>query len=377
MKRETPPLRIVHVGNHTLPCVGGVENVIWQSAKEQAELGHTVKIMVFDTCSRGEKLPAEETREGVTIMRVPQRGFSFYRIPPVNELLSCAADADIIHIHGVGAWLDILARHKNRLRGKLVLTTHGGFFHTKKRGLLKWAYAHVVLPFSWNQMDGIIYVSASDQNHFSFLPQEKTMVQENGIESAYGKLPLSRKKDGVFLFVGRISSNKRVDQLIETFAMHSRTAPGKKSTLHIVGKDWEGIQSALEKRVTELGLSSRIIFHGEVSDKQKMELFARASYFVSASEYEGFGISVVEAMAAGCIPCVNTIPPFEKFVTRGTGMLVDYSDYAAASSAWNGLVEMPASVRQKKQAAGRKFAQQYEWKKCIAKMVEWYYSLVR
>ena len=367
-------MHILHVGNHSYPCVGGVENVIWQSAREQAKLGHEVEIMVFNTCSTGEKCAVYEKKDGVTIHRVPQSGFSFYRVPPRGALLARARDKDIIHIHGVGSWLDTLAGAKNMLSGKLILTTHGGFFHTTHRGWLKALYARLILPRSWNKMDGIIYVSPSDKENFSFLPQEKTIVFPNGIEEDFLHVKQTKKDPEMFLFVGRLSENKHVERLIETFSRFCSLNKRKNPSLHIVGKDWENSRAQLEQLAREKGFESRVIFHGEVADAQKMKLYSRATIFVSASTYEGFGISVVEAMAAGCVVCVNDIPPFREFVHGGNGFLTDYSIPENAAHAWNKTVSLRASDKKIILQKARAYAEELSWPKLISKQVEWYRS---
>ena len=55
----------------------------------------------------------------------------------------------------------------------------------------------------------------------------------------------------------------------------------------------------------ELGIEKNVFFLGRVSDKELLEYYGRSEFFISASEYEGFGITVVEAMAAG-LPVVVT-----------------------------------------------------------------------
>ena len=50
------------------------------------------------------------------------------------------------------------------------------------------------------------------------------------------------------------------------------------------------------------------------SDDDLLELMADSRYFISASEYEGFGLSALEAMAAGSTPIADTIPSFVKMI---------------------------------------------------------------
>ncbi|MFH0970333.1 MAG: glycosyltransferase family 4 protein [Candidatus Diapherotrites archaeon] len=368
-------LRILHVGNHTIPCIGGIENVIWQSAREQARQGDHVEILVFNTCTKGNILPAREEKDGVIIHRVPPKGFSFYRAPPADELMKFAQDKDIVHIHGVGAWMDALAQRKKKLSAKLILTTHGGFFHTRKRGWLKWIYSVFVLPSSWKSIDGILYVSENDKMHFCELPQEKTIILPNGIEEELIPSTIPMKKRHTFLFLGRLSRNKRVDRLIDAFVEYSAHDP--KAKLLIAGQDWEGIQKELEERVLRKGGMGKIIFLGNVTEAQRKSLLKESNVFVSASEYEGFGISAIEAMANGAILCLNTIPSFSSFITQGRGFLVDYSDTKAVLGIWKEIESMTATQLSIQRKNAHAFAKTFAWKVIVKKQLEWYHSILK
>lgn len=372
-------LKILHVGNHTRPCVGGVEEVIWSLAHEQAEQGHAVEIMVFDTCTRGnEKLSAREKIGKVVVHRVPASGFSFYPTPSEQILVEKAREMDVVHIHGVGAWLDILAWNKEKLSAKLILTTHGGFFHTKQRRLLKWVYAHFILPRAWRKLDGVTFVSSSDVIKFSFM-QNMSVPREviaNGISEDYFSLSLKKKDANILLFVGRLSQNKRVDNLIRAFAVFARHPSAKDVELHIIGKDWEGIQSELKAVAQFEGVSPRVFFHGEVSENEKFEWLERAGYLVSASEYEGFGIGIIEGMAAGCIPILNTIPPFREFSSGGRGMLLAFENPRDAGEKmtgyWNAMREKSSTIRND----CRMYARSFSWKIIAHKYNEFYFNIL-
>ena len=95
--------------------------------------------------------------------------------------------------------------------------------------------------------------------------------------------------------VGRLVPNKRIDEVLRTFACYERTcAPG--SRLAIVGGD-EGFE-AYGKACRRLASALRIHdpFLGSIDEDQKQELLARASAYLVCSEHEGFCVPLVEAM---------------------------------------------------------------------------------
>jgi glycosyltransferase involved in cell wall biosynthesis len=86
--------------------------------------------------------------------------------------------------------------------------------------------------------------------------------------------------------------------------------------------------------VSELrGLAApNVRFPGYVTDHQLEDLLGRAKAYVQASFTEGFGLSLVEAMSAGCVPVVTAAGALPE-VVGDTGFYVDYDDDRALANA--------------------------------------------
>lgn len=107
-----------------------------------------------------------------------------------------------------------------------------------------------------------------------------------------------------FLFVGRVTRNKRQDLLMHMFDYYYRCI-NRHSWLFLVGStehDPEYMQELTDLRVN-LVSGERIVFTGKVSDEAVRTYYRLASVFVCASEHEGFGVPLLEAMAHG-VPVV-------------------------------------------------------------------------
>ena len=97
------------------------------------------------------------------------------------------------------------------------------------------------------------------------------------------------------LFVGRLDSEKRVDELLRAFAALPPRLAGAR--LEIVGK---GPRLEGWSRLTDrLGLSERVRFAGFVSDAELIDLYARAAVFCMPGVAELQSLVTLEAMSAG------------------------------------------------------------------------------
>lgn len=104
------------------------------------------------------------------------------------------------------------------------------------------------------------------------------------------------------LFVGRLVPNKCFHDLISALSVLARSRP--EARLVLVGREVSvDYKSRLEALAERLGVRDRVLFAGEVSDRELAAWYERADVFVCLSEHEGFCVPLVEAMAYG-VPVV-------------------------------------------------------------------------
>jgi glycosyltransferase involved in cell wall biosynthesis len=105
-----------------------------------------------------------------------------------------------------------------------------------------------------------------------------------------------RPEDGTFrvLCVCRFYRRKRVDQIIRAIA---RLTPNSGVVLRLVGNGPEAAR--LRRLVADLGIETRVVFLGDLSTEALAREYAHCDAFALMSAQEGFGIVLLEAMAAG------------------------------------------------------------------------------
>jgi glycosyltransferase involved in cell wall biosynthesis len=127
----------------------------------------------------------------------------------------------------------------------------------------------------------------------------------------------------VILYLGRLESCKRLDVALRAFAM---SACARTHTHFIVaGPEEDRCGARLRRLSAELGLQERVVFTGMLEPSARLSALADADLFLLTSEFESFGIAVVEALAAG-IPVI---------ISEGAGIARDILRHRA------GLVAAP------------------------------------
>jgi glycosyltransferase involved in cell wall biosynthesis len=122
------------------------------------------------------------------------------------------------------------------------------------------------------------------------------------------------------LAVGRLAPNKRIEDVIHTFALLQR-GPLPRSRLLLVGdRGLSAYAAALAALARELSLRD-VVFCGHVEDDELRSAYGLADVLVSLSEHEGYGVPLVEAMLAG-VPVVAYDAGAVRETMSGGGVLL-------------------------------------------------------
>jgi glycosyltransferase involved in cell wall biosynthesis len=136
--------------------------------------------------------------------------------------------------------------------------------------------------------------------------REKIFVTGNGVDTE--KYLYSSEKQQLILVLGRLVSYKNVDRALCIFRKVKEQV--KNAKLVIVGDGPE------RKRLEALSKDSDVQFLGHVSEAKKLELLQQAKILISCSEFEGFGMAPIEALACGVFPVLSDIPAHHEVVGK-------------------------------------------------------------
>jgi glycosyltransferase involved in cell wall biosynthesis len=131
---------------------------------------------------------------------------------------------------------------------------------------------------------------------------EKAIISPTGMEFEFIRSHIFPNKEKIptLIYFGRLKKYKRVDHIIEGFSFIKKSM--KDAVLWIAGKGDQ--EDALKMFAKELDIEKDVIFYGFVDEEKKIELLSRSWVYLIASEKEGWGLTVIEANAAG-IPVVG------------------------------------------------------------------------
>lgn len=354
-------MQIVHVVRQFHPSVGGLEDVVAQLARVQYGKGHDVRVVTLDrifNAPGGAKLPKWERIGDIEVVRVPYVGSTRYPIAP--SVIRHIRHADIVHVHGIDFIFDYLAWTAPFHRRKLVVSTHGGFFHTSFAARLKKFYFNVITRASLRWYAGVACVSAADEAMFKKVRVRGACLIENGVDVDKFADSGAKTPRKALLAMGRLSSNKRIDQVLAFLAALRRVDP--EWSLTIAGRPYDISIDDLHGYVRHLGLTGHVRIVDSPSNDDIRGLMADASVFICASSYEGFGLVAIEAMSAGLWPVLSGIPPFRHLAEQtGLGSIVNFDNVDAAALAFLDVWEKVASHYEQARYAAMKAAAGYRW----------------
>jgi glycosyltransferase involved in cell wall biosynthesis len=196
----------------------------------------------------------------------------------------------------------------------------------------------------------------ADLLRFYRLPDDKIRVIPLGVDPKFFEIVRTGRPEPILLSVSTLHPHKNLDRMLRAFGAFHRARP----EFRLVIAGLRGFDTAnLERLRQELGLSDAVELTGWIPREDLYSLYARACAFVYPSTFEGFGLPVLEALAAGLPTACSNIEPLAS--TAGDAALqFDPEDEKALLDAMTRLV-CDEGLRAQLAAAGPQRAAQFSW----------------
>lgn len=324
----------MRIGIVCYPTVGGSGVIATEVAHALAAKGHEVHLLSYDRPSR-----LRRGTPGLRFHQVAVSAYPLFRYPPYDLALATRmlevreeAGVELFHVHyaiphAVSAFLA-----RSMCQGgclKFVTTLHGTDITVvgSDRAYLR------PTRFALEQSDAVTAVSKylADETQLVFGVRKDVAVIPNFVDTdrfkPNGQARWHQRADGerILVHASNFRPVKRLADVVRAFAAIQQQVPAR---LLLLG-DGPDREHALAV-ASDLGCQDRVEHLG--MQEHLEDILPQADLFLSASETESFGLSMLEAMSCG-VPCVSTDVGGVREVLGDTGRLTPFGDPEAMAKA--------------------------------------------
>lgn len=337
---------VVHLVRLYSPNIGGMELIVEEIASRQVAQGKKVAVVSSDYIRTGEIHESFARLQGVDVYRLPsasRRGIIF---PALSSLFQVTRPGcTTLHVHGLDPFVDLnrmLIRHE-----ALLMSPHGGFFHTTNNSFLKKIYWNVVTKPLYR--DALcLTISNADLNLVDSLSR-------NAFHMGCGYAGRNVYSAGQnVLILGRIALNKQTQKSVDLGA-----AAFSDREVFVVGPT--------EPRMRLIARANTRVM-GALPEEALNECIKHSGFFICLSDYEGLGMTLIEALDAGLRCIISKIDTFVEIaealdpLTRQAYTYFWDGDYQALAR-WINSHSIPS-----KEAVRSAVSELYSWDAVVEKI---------
>ncbi|MEA2007328.1 MAG: glycosyltransferase family 1 protein [Patescibacteria group bacterium] len=372
----------------------GVGHYTFQLIRHLLKLDQRNQYEIFFDYRVRQKDIKKFSKPNVKIKYFPWSDYKKYLPGAYSEILGLATltgkDFDVLHITSPDARVPL------GYRGKVVCTFQDlavfkfpKYFSQGRR--FKAQYNRKAMA---TRADKLIAVSDNTKNDLIDLfnvPEEKISVIHNAADKRFlqeMKIDKDQLKDDLcdrfrierdyVLFVGTLEPIKNITRLIQAFKLfkdsNKKTGNPRNYQLVLAGKKgW--LAKEYFQIAKDFGLEKDIKFLGYVEGEDLKKLMKGAKLFVMPSLYEGFGMTVLEALSCKTPSIISDIDPLRKIAGKSV-VYIDSHDIEDIAKKIGSLIE---DHERKSQLARDGFlrAKNFSWEKCARETLEIYSAIAQ
>ncbi|MFA5967238.1 MAG: glycosyltransferase family 1 protein [Patescibacteria group bacterium] len=245
-------------------------------------------------------------------------------------------------------------------------------FYTWKSRLWQWQMNYPYLARTADKMIAVSNSTKQDLVNLYHADPAKISVVYEGVDAIYFiPQPLEaitalraqfNVPDKYLYYIGSLEPRKNVIAIVRGLHYIKQQEFANIKLVISGAKSW--LSEAIFAEVEKLNLGQEVIFTGPVTEQKKITWLQNAAVFVFPTFYEGFGLPVLEAMAAGC-PVITANVASLPEVTGAAALLIDPQRQSELDAALFKLLTEPDLAHQLS-SAGRQQAHQFTWEKTAA-----------
>src|SRR3989339_101055 len=332
-------MKIGFMANYFYPATGGMEELTFNIAKELVKNGHEIHVFTSDR-KENQILAKEEIIEGVQIHRSTLYfNYKYYlKFNPNLAFHHLKYKLDVLHVQSFGFFFQDIAVILRKIftKTKLINTPHGPFMALDKYPILQTIFKKSYEAFEYpiNLMyDTVIQVNPEQYKWMNKLGLKNINFIPNSIpEEIYKKVSTKEfekkynlKDKFIISYLGRVQKYKGLEQVIRTLPELIKIQPNL--IFLAIGGEVDNEIQRLKTIAKELKVENHLILTGRISEEEKLQALDLTEIFILPSEWEAFGIVLIEAMARGCA-LISTQTEGGKFLIENNkqGYLFNYKN---------------------------------------------------
>jgi L-malate glycosyltransferase len=217
-----------------------------------------------------------------------------------SQYLETQGLPDIIHVHSALNGGLVARKIKKKFNIPYVLTEHSTAY---QRNLFSEKEKILIRKVLDDSSQNIVVSPALEKSMNSFLNKQYTYrwIPNMVNDIFFKQLPSKKTNDFKFISVGGLTIRKGFDGLITSF--HRAFKDSSNVMLNIIGSGPEELN--LRRKISILGLENKIKMRGQLSREKIAAELTQSDCFVLNSDYETFGVVLIEAMAVG-LPVITS-----------------------------------------------------------------------
>lgn len=378
---------IRHIVYQCLPgaFAGGVQKMVFELASAQRRAGMDVEIWTVDATRAGHT----EVYGGMLVRYFqPDFALGYARSRELNRALLALPHETILHAHSTFHPLNHDIAVVARRRGlRHFFHPHGAldpvlFAGWSLKSLKKRLYLHFIGRPDLQAATGIFVLTPLEAEQLAVLGVTRRVhVVPNGVDASPATPPEAvaafRAAQGIersaplLLFIGRIVSKKRLEDIIRAFAKLRADLPDL--ILAIAGNVAQdpAYHGRLLHLSDRLGCAEAIRWLGFLDEQAKPPAFAAADIFVHASESEGMALAILEAMAGG-LPVVATRGCYMRRAAEAGALIECGQGSESLAEALHRVLSDPALAARLRANSRAYVRQEHDWDKIASAMMGMY-----